>query len=176
MTDITEIEKQILEDRVIFFTGDFDEENCDILIKKLLYLQNKDIKTITIYLDSYGGYVTDFFKVYDILNTIKCNVNIIATGKASSAGGLLLLSGTKRYAHKHTAIMLHELSGSSGYSKLSEQKLSIEHNIKLQQQMNEIILNKTKLTKKDLIDYKFKDIYFTAEEALKVGIIDEIIE
>ena len=175
MIDLKNIEEQILNDRVIFFTGEFNEENCDSVLKQLFFLDKKSKEDITIYLDSYGGYVTDFFKLYDVMNTLRSKINIIATGKAMSAGSMLLITGFKRYAYEHTEIMIHELSSSISYSKISSQQLIIKQNKRVQEQLDNVIIRNTKITKKDLDKFKFKDIYLTSQQALTLGIIDEIL-
>lgn len=174
MVDIKAIEKEILEDRVIFLTGEFDEENCDSVMKQLLYLESKGKKDITLYIDSYGGYVTDFFKVHDIIKSLRSKVHTVVTGKAMSAGSYLLVSGNKRFAYKHSSIMIHELSSNPGYSKVSAQTMSVDYNKKVQAQLDAIIIDNTKITSKDLETWNFKDVYLTADEALKLGVIDGI--
>lgn len=170
-----DIEKEMFEKRVIFLTGDFDETHCSDLVKQILYLENSSTDDITIYLDSYGGEVYSFLNVTNIIINSKCKFNIIAMGKAMSAGAQLLVMGTKRYAYINTQILIHELAYNNGYLKLSEHDIAITANKRLQQLLDDMLIKYTKLKKKDVQSFKFKDIYLNANQALEFGIIDEII-
>lgn len=173
--DVPTIEKDMFEKRIVFMEGDFDEKECTNLCKKLLYLINKDNKSdITIYIDSYGGSVLSFLQIYNIVDNFKGKINTIVMGKAMSAGAMLLMCGTgTRSAFKYSQIMVHELAYETGYKKLHDHEVSIQQSIKLQKILNNIICKHTKIKSKDLHKYK-EDIYYSADEAKQLGIIDKI--
>jgi ATP-dependent Clp protease protease subunit len=167
---------EFAKDRTIFMEGSFDEEKCQLLTKQLLYLYGQDKKSdIVLYIDSYGGDVCSFLQIYNLIESFKCNVHTIASGKAMSAGAYLLLSGTKgkRFAYKHSQIMLHELAYSERYNKLHEQKSRFEYAAKLMEVLYKITKSRTKI--KNVEEYLKDDRFISSEEALSLGIIDEII-
>lgn len=173
-----DIDEEMIKDNTIFMSGEFNEKNTDLLVKKLLYLNSKDCKKeIILYVDSYGGGVYEFFKVYNIINSLKMDVSTIALGKAMSAGADLLLCGTKgkRYAYEYTQILIHELSYGLGYSKLNQHENELKHSIRLEKILDEIMIKNTKLKKEDLRKMRKDDNYLSAEQALKFGIIDKIL-
>lgn len=168
-----------LKNRVVFMEKEFNEEHCSLLTKQLLHLYSQDTtKDIIIYIDSFGGSVLSFLQVYNVIKTFKCKVHTIVMGKAMSAGALLLISGTKgyRFAYKHSQIMLHELSSGAPPSKLHDLQTDFKYTIHLQNILNDIIIENTKISKKDVTNLLKDDIYLTAEKAKKLGIIDNIIE
>ena len=131
---------------------------------------------IKIYIDSYGGSVYQILGLISIIDTSKTQIHTIATGVAMSAGMMLLISGHKRFAHQNSTILYHQLSADS-WGKLEGMKDDIKEYKRLQKLLEEILLNKTKLTKKKLkeINKLKKDWYISAQESLELKIIDEII-
>lgn len=178
MVDIN-LDSEFMKDRVLFMHGDFNEENCSKFIKEFLSLMRKDKKKdIITYIDSYGGEIHSFIQIYNVISSFKGNVHSIVTGKTMSAGAYLLLSGTKgfRFAYKYSTIMLHEISSYSGYDKLHNHEEDLKESKRLQEILYEIVLKHTKIKKRDIEQLLQKDSYFTAKQALKLGIIDRIIK
>jgi len=163
------LNEKLLNQRKVFISGDFTEKSIENVIKQLIYLDS--CESITLYVDSYGGSTYAFLKIYNVIKGLKSKVNIIATGKVMSAGALLLMIGNHRSAYKYTQIMIHEISYSLAYDKMHVNDIDIKHNKYIQKILDKIITEHTKLKG----DFK-EDTYFTAQEALQYGIIDEIID
>ena len=91
-----DIYSRLLEDRIIFLTGEIDDNVADLVVAQLIYLEGKDsTKDISLYINSPGGSVSAGFAIYDTMNYIKCDVSTICIGMAASMGAFLLSSGAK---------------------------------------------------------------------------------
>ena len=106
-----DIYSRLLEDRVIFLTGEINDAVADTVVAQLIFLEAKDPnKDICLYINSPGGSVTAGLAIYDTMNYIKCDVSTICIGLAASMGAFLLSSGAKgkRYALQNSEIMIHQ--------------------------------------------------------------------
>lgn len=141
--------------------------------------ENKICRDILVYIDSYGGDLSKFLGLHDIMhNILYSDVATICTSWATSAAGLLLLSGTKgkRFCTPNATIMLHSSTGETR-GNIKEVDNYVENMWKREEKrMVDIILKRTKITKKQLKDIMSKDTWLSAEECLKLGIIDHIIK
>ena len=172
-----DIYSRLLEDRVIFLTGEINDAVADAIVAQLLFLENKDAnKDICLYINSPGGSVTAGMAIYDTMNYIKCDVSTICIGLAASMGAFLLSSGAtgKRYALPNSEIMIHQpLGGAQGQA--SDIKIQADHIIKTKHRLNSILaLNSGKpyeVVEKDTD----RDNYLSAEEAKEYGLIDQVI-
>ena len=168
--------EKLQNERMVFMEGEFNEENCHMLSKRLIYLYNEDQNSdIILYIDSFGGSVTSFLQIYNLINSFKCSVHTVAMGKAMSGGAFLLLSGSKgkRFAYNHTQIMLHELAFGAHYNKLHDQENRFEYSKSLMKVLYEITSKRTKIKKVE--EFLKKDQFMSAKEAMKLGLIDKII-
>ncbi len=105
-----DIYSRLLEDRIIFLTGEIDDTVADLIVAQLIYLEGRDsTKDISLYINSPGGSVSAGFAIYDTMNYIKCDVSTICIGMAASMGAFLLSSGAKgkRFALPNAKIMIH---------------------------------------------------------------------
>ena len=113
-----DIYSRLLEDRIIFLTGEIDDNTANIVIAQLIYLEGKNPdKDIFFYINSPGGSVSAGMAIYDTMKYIKCDVSTICIGLAASMGAFLLSSGTKgkRFALPNSEIMIHQpLGGAQG--------------------------------------------------------------
>jgi ATP-dependent Clp protease protease subunit len=148
-------------------------------LKKLYSVYNLEYKPdpIKIFLDSYGGQVYQCFGLLSVIERSKTPIHTIVTGCAMSCGFMILISGHKRFAHKLSTPLYHQVSsGVIGTVKEIEYKL--EESKRLQAQLEDIVKDKTKITKKklrEIFDLQ-KDWYMDAEEAKDLGVIDEILD
>ena len=133
-------------------------------------------KPIEIYIDSYGGHVYQCLGLLSIIQKSEVPIHTIVTGCAMSAGFLIAITGHKRFGHERSTFMYHQVSSGMG-GKLKEMEEEVIEVKRLQRILEEHTLAKTKLSEKDLEKcYKEKnDWYFSSKQALKHGIIDEII-
>ena len=173
-----DIYSRLLEDRIIFLTGEINDVTADIVIAQLIYLEGKDPeKDISLYINSPGGSVTSGMAIYDTMNYIKCDVSTICVGMAASMGAFLLSSGAKgkRFSLPNSEIMIHQpLGGAQGQA--SDIKIQADHIMKIKDRINKILAaNKNQPLKKIEKDVD-RDNYMSAEEALKYGLIDRIFD
>lgn len=173
-----DIYSRLLEERIIFITGEINDATADIVVAQLIYLEGKDAdKPINIYINSPGGSVTAGLAIYDTMNYIKCDVSTICIGLAASMGAFLLSSGTKgmRYALPNAEIMIHQpLGGASGQA--SDVAIHAEHIIKTKEKLNRILAKNSGKDYETVVKDTDRDNFLSAEEALAYGLIDEIYE
>ncbi len=173
-----DIYSRLLEDRIIFLTGEINDLSADIVIAQLIYLEGKDPeKDISLYINSPGGSVTSGMAIYDTMNYIKCDVSTICVGMAASMGAFLLSSGAKgkRFSLPNSEIMIHQpLGGAQGQA--SDIKIQADHIMKIKDRMNRILAANTSQLLKKIEKDVDRDNYMTAEEALKYGLIDKIFD
>ena len=173
-----DIYSRLLEDRIVFLTGEIDDLTADIVIAQLIYLEGKDPeKDISLYINSLGGSVTAGMGIYDTMNYIKCDVSTICVGMAASMGAFLLSSGAKgkRYTLPNSEIMIHQpLGGAQGQA--SDIAIQAEHIIKIKQRMNRILAANTSQPLEKIEKDVDRDFYMNAEEALAYGLVDKIFD
>ena len=171
-----DIYSKLLEERIVFITGEINDALADTVVAQLLYLEAKDAtKDIDVYINSPGGSVTAGLAIYDTMNFIKCGVSTICIGMAASMAAFLLSSGEKgkRFALPSSEIMIHQpLGGAQGQA--SDIKIQAEHILRTKKKLNEILAANTgKLYEQIEIDTD-RDNYLTATEAVEYGLIDKI--
>lgn len=171
-----DIYSKLLEERIIFITGEINDALANTVVAQLLYLEAKDsTKDIDVYINSPGGSVTAGLAIYDTMNFIKCGVSTICIGMASSMAAFLLSSGEKgkRFALPSSEIMIHQpLGGAQGQA--SDIKIQAEHILSLKKRLNEILAKNTGKPYEQIEIDTDRDNYLTAEEALSYGLIDRI--
>ena len=173
-----DIYSRLLEDRIVFLTGEVNDISADIVIAQLIYLEGKDPeKDISLYINSPGGSVTAGMGIYDTMNYIKCDDSTICVGMAASMGAFLLSSGAKgkRYTLPNSEIMIHQpLGGAQGQA--SDIAIQAEHILKIKKRMNKILSENTSQPLDKIEKDVDRDFYMTAEEALAYGLVDRIFD
>jgi len=171
-----DIYSRLLEDRIIFLTGEINDSVADLVVAQMLYLENKDsTKDISLYINSPGGSVSAGLAIYDTMNYIRCDVQTICIGMAASMGAFLLSSGTKgkRYALQNAEVMIHQpLGGAQGQA--SDIKIQADHILKTRHRLNKILSENTGKPYEVIEKDTDRDNYLSAEEAKKYGLIDEV--
>lgn len=172
-----DIYSRLLKDRIIFIGEQIDEHLASLVVAQLLFLEAEDPeKDICIYINSPGGSVTAGMAIYDTMQYIKPDVSTICIGMAASMGAFLLAAGAKgkRRALPNGEILIHQpLGGARGQA--TEVAIHAEQLIKTREKMNKILAERTGQTVEQIALDTERDHYMTAEEALKYGLIDEII-
>lgn len=167
---------RLLTDRIIFITGEINDNTSNIVISELLYLDSLSNEDISIYINSPGGSVTAGLAIYDTMNYIKSDVKTIVVGMAASMAAFLLACGKKgkRYALTNSEIMIHQpLGGVSGQA--TDIKIAAERILKMKDKLNKILSEKTGQSLRKITKDTDRDNYMNAIEAKKYGLIDEII-
>ena len=174
---VYDLYSRLLEDRIIFITNEINDNNANIIISELLYLDSISHEDIYIYINSPGGSITSGMAIYDTMNYIKSDCNTICIGIAASMASILLSSGTKgkRYILPNSEVMIHQpLGGTTGQA--TEIKIHAERILKLKDKLNKILSKNTKTNIKKIEQDTERDFFMNAEEALKYGLVDKIIK
>ncbi len=175
-----DIFSRLLKDRIIFLAEDVNSTSASLVVAQLLFLESEDPdKEISFYINRPGGSITDGMAIVDTMNYIKCPVSTICIGLAASMGSVLLASGAKgkRYATPNSEILIHQPLISGGLSgQTTEIKIHADHMVKTREKLNKLLSEKTGQTLEQIEKDTERDHYMTAEEALKYGLIDEIID
>lgn len=174
-----DIYSRLLKDRIIFLTGEINDEVANLVVAEMLFLEAQDSsKDIQLYINSPGGSVTAGMAIYDTMQYIKCDVSTICVGLAASMGSFLLMAGTKgkRFCLPHSEILIHQplISGGLG-GQATEIKIHADHLLRTRERMNRIMSERTGQTYEQICIDTERDNYMTAEEAKAYGLIDEII-
>lgn len=173
-----DIYSRLLEDRIIFISGEITDETANLAVAQLIYLEGKDSdKDIMMYINSVGGSVTAGMAIYDTMNYIKCDVSTICVGLAASMGAVLLSAGTKgkRYALPNSEIMIHQpLGGFQGQA--SDIQIHAENILKTKKRLNKILASNCDKSLEQVEQDTDRDNFMSAKEALEYGIIDKIYD
>ena len=194
--EIKEIESK---ERTITIFNDVDESSMSSAVEKVFQINQSDeewirnlhnimnvsgvkcdstieMPHIQLLLSTYGGDVYDGLSLYDAIKNSKTCVDITCFGKIMSMGVIILLASKNRKAYRNTTFMIHEIS-SGAIGKLADLEESVDEAKRLNKVLFDIIEKETRITKAQLeeIYNKKQDWFFTAEEALKLGLITEII-
>ncbi|MFD0048611.1 ATP-dependent Clp endopeptidase proteolytic subunit ClpP [Actinomycetes bacterium NPDC127524] len=173
-----DIYSRLLKDRIIMIGEEITDHLANSVVAQLLFLAaDAPDKDITIFINSPGGSTSAGFAIYDTMQYIKPDIRTICTGMAASFGAMFLLAGTKgkRCALPNSEIMIHQpLGGVKGQA--TEIEISANRILKLKKHINKIISERTGQPEEKVAHDTDRDYFMTAEEAVKYGIIDEIIK
>ena len=171
-----DIYSRLLEDRIIFLTGEINDQVADAIVAQLIYLEGKDPdKDISLYINSPGGSVSAGLAIYDTMNYIRSDVSTICIGLAASMAAFLLSSGAKgkRYALANSEVMIHQpLGGAQGQA--SDIKIMADHILKTKRTLNEILAKNSGKPYEIVERDTDRDNYLSAEEAKEYGLVDQI--
>lgn len=171
-----DIYSHLLNNRVIFLSGEINDNSANLIISELLYLDNISNEDISLYINSPGGSVSAGLSIFDTINYIKSDVKTICVGIAASMAAIILASGKKgkRCSLKNSEVMIHQpLGGVEGQA--TEIKIVAEHIIKTKNKLNKILASITGKNIQDIEKDTDRDYYLSSEDAKKYGLIDEII-
>ncbi len=173
-----DIYSRLLKDRIIFLGSEIIDDVANSIVAQLLFLESEDPdKDINLYINSPGGSVTAGLAIYDTMQYIKPQVSTICVGLAASMGAILLAGGAKgkRLALPNAEVMIHQpLGGARGQA--SDIEIQAKNIIKTKERMNRILASHTGQDYETIARDTDRDNYMTADEALKYGLIDKIIE
>lgn len=174
-----DIFSRLLEERIIFLADQVTDDLSSIVMAELLLLEAEDPKKdITLYINSPGGSISAGMAIYDTMRYIKCDVQTICMGMAASMGAFLLAGGTKgkRFALPNSEILIHQplMNGLGGQA--TEIEIAANQIIKTKKKMNEMLAEFTGQDYETMVKATDRDNWMTAEEALKFGLIDKVID
>ncbi len=173
-----DIFSRLLKDRIIFLSGEIDDNTANLVVAQLLFLEAEDPdKDINLYINSPGGSITAGMAIFDTMEYIKPDVSTICVGMAASMGAFLLAAGEKgkRYALPNAEVMIHQpLGGARGQA--SDIKIQADRIIKMRKQLNTILSEKTGKPYKQIEKDTDRDNFMSAEEAVEYGLIDKVFK
>ncbi|GFZ82185.1 ATP-dependent Clp protease proteolytic subunit [Paenibacillus marchantiophytorum] len=172
-----DIYSRLLQDRIIFLTGEINDETANMVIAQLLFLDASDTeKDISLYINSQGGSITAGLAIYDTMQFIKADVSTLCVGIAASMGAFLLASGAKRkrFSLPNSEIMIHQpLGGARGQA--SDIEISARRILRLRNQINQILALQTKQAVEQVELDTNRERFMDPIEAKNYGLIDDIL-
>mgnify|MGYP001483784623 CR=1 FL=1 len=173
-----DIYSRLLKERIIFLTGPIDDNVASLICAQILFLESENPKKeISFYINSPGGIVWSGLAIYDTMQYVSSKIMTICVGQAASAGSLLLMAGEKdmRFSLPNSRIMVHQPSG--GYQgQVTDIEIQTNEIKKTKQRLNEIYAKHTGKKITEVSEVMERDKYFSAEEAIKFGLIDKIVK
>lgn len=172
-----DIFSRLLFDRILYFTGEVNQDTCDTMNAELLYLDSVDNRDINLYINSPGGSVVDGLSVIDTMNFIKSDVSTTCMGMAASMGSVLLSNGSKgkRFVLPHSRVMIHSVaSGFQGHT--ADVRIEMEQTERCQKDVYQILADNTGHTFEEMEKLCDRDNWFIGDEAVNnLHIADKVI-
>ncbi len=173
-----DIFSRLLNERIIFLGTPIEDQVANLVVAQLLHLESQDPdKDISIYINSPGGSVYSGLAIYDTMKFVKPDIATMCVGVAMSMGSLLLAGGTKgkRAALPNSRILIHQPSaGFEGQS--TDIEIHAREILNVRERLDEIYAETTGLSKEQVREDMERDRFFTAEQALKYGLIDRVLD
>ena len=172
-----DIYSRLLKDRIIFVTGEIEDQMADLIIAQLLFLESEDPdKDIHLYINSPGDSVSAGLAIYDTMQYIRPDVSTICVGMAASMASVLLAAGSrgKRFALPHSRVMIHQpLGGAQGQA--SDIEIHAREILRIREEMNQILARHTGQSPEKIQADTERDHFMTAAEAKAYGLVDEVV-
>ena len=173
-----DIYSRLLKERIVFVGTPIDDDVANLIIAQLLFLDGEDPgKEVSMYINSPGGVVSAGLAIYDTMQFLKAPVTSICVGQAASMAAVLLAAGAKgkRYALPNSRVLIHQpMGGVQGQA--TDIDIHAKEILKLRVRLNKILAAHTGQPLKKIEKDTDRDFYMSSEEALKYGIIDEVIQ
>ena len=173
-----DIYSRLLKERIIFLTGQINDNVASLVTAQLLFLEAEDPKKeIYLYVNSPGGLVTAGLGIYDTMQYVKPDISTLCIGQAASMGSFLLAAGTKgkRFSLPNSRIMVHQPS--AGFQgQATDIQIHAKEILSLKERLNKIYSKHTGKSVNEISDALERDNFMTAEEAKKFGLIDSVVE
>ncbi len=172
-----DIYSRLLKERVIFIVGQIEDHMANLVVAQLLFLESENPdKDISIYINSPGGSVTAGLAIYDTMQFVKSDISTLCIGQAASMGAVLLAAGAKgkRVSLPLSRVMIHQPLG--GYQgQASDIEIHAKEILKTREQLNQLLAKHTGQSIETIDNDTERDNFMGAEEAVKYGIIDEVL-
>jgi ATP-dependent Clp protease protease subunit len=167
---------RLLMDRILWVAGPVNDRMSTVVQAQLMFLDNVDVRDITMHIDTPGGSVKSGLSMVDTMNYISSDIVTINTGMAASMGSILLGSGTKgkRFSLKYSRVMLHQVSTSAS-GNIQDIEISIAEGKKYNDLLFGLLGEYTDKTPEQVMEDASRDLWLNSQEALDYGIIDGVI-
>ena len=173
-----DIYSRLLKERIIFLTGQINDNVASLVTAQLLFLEAEDPKKeIYLYINSPGGLVTAGLGIYDTMQYIKPDISTLCIGQAASMGSFLLAAGTKgkRFSLPNSRIMVHQPS--AGFQgQATDIEIHANEVLSLKKRLNEIYSKHTGKSVDEIKSALERDNFMTADTAASFGLIDKVVE
>lgn len=172
-----DIYSRLLRDRIVFVSGEVEDQMANLIVAQLLYLESVDAeKDISLYINSPGGVVTAGLAIRDTMNFIKPDVSTLCIGQAASMGAMLLAAGAKgkRIALTNARIMIHQPSGGSR-GQATDIEIQAREILRLKSMLNRMLSEDTGKSIKDIERAMDRDNFMSSSEAQTFGLIDQVV-
>ena len=173
-----DIYSRLLKERIIFLTGQINDNVASLVTAQLLFLEAEDPKKeIYLYINSPGGLVTAGLGIYDTMQYVKPDISTLCIGQAASMGSFLLAAGTKgkRFSLPNSRVMVHQPS--AGFQgQVTDIEIHANEVLSLKNRLNEIYSKHTGKSVDEVKSALERDNFMTAEAAKNFGLIDEVVE
>jgi len=173
-----DIYSRLLKERIIFLTGQINDNVASLVTAQLLFLEAEDPKKeIFLYINSPGGLVTAGLGIYDTMQYVKPDISTLCIGQAASMGSFLLAAGTngKRFSLPNSRIMVHQPS--AGFQgQVTDIEIHANEVLSLKKRLNEIYSKHTGKSVEEIKSALERDNFMTADIAKSFGLIDEVVE
>ncbi len=173
-----DIYSRLLKERIIFLTGQINDNVASLVTAQLLFLEAEDPKKeIYLYINSPGGLVTAGLGIYDTMQYVKPDISTLCIGQAASMGSFLLAAGTKgkRFSLPNSRIMVHQPS--AGFQgQATDIEIHANEVLSLKKRLNEIYSKHTGKSVEEIKSALERDNFMTADIAQSFGLIDEVVE
>lgn len=168
---------ELANSRVLFLDDQVTQESASALIKWLLYLDDKNPnEPITLMISSPGGEVYAGLALCDMMASLECTVKTIAVGMVASIATVILACGDERAAYPHAHIMLHQPMSGMRLSQQSDIEITARHLSNMRSLLEEILSEHGNRSAAEFHELSERDLWCTAQEALDLGLIDEIFD
>lgn len=167
---------RLIQDRIIFLSGQVDNLSMDTMIAQMLYLNSVDNRDISLYINSPGGDVLAGLSLIDTMNFINSDVSTICLGMAASMGAVLLSCGAKgkRFVLPHSRVMVHQVS-SGTHGVLKDMEIELEQTRRCKQDLYKILAENTGKTFEEIEHDCDRNYWLIGEEAVNYGIADSVL-
>ena len=173
-----DIYSRLLKERIIFLTGQINDNVASLITAQLLFLEAEDPKKeIYLYINSPGGLVTAGLGVYDTMQYVKPDISTLCIGQAASMGSFLLAAGAKgkRFSLPNSRIMVHQPS--AGFQgQATDIEIHAKEVLSLKKRLNEIYSKHTAKSVEEIKSALERDNFMTSDLAKSFGLIDEVVE
>jgi ATP-dependent Clp protease protease subunit len=172
-----DIFSRLMMDRILWVAGPVNDQMSTVVQAQLMFLDSVENKDITMHIDSPGGSVKSGLSMVDVMEYIKSDIATVNTGMAASMGSILLGAGTrgKRYSLRFSKVMLHQSSGGFG-GNIQDAKIDFQEWEKVNKILFDLLGSYCDKTPEQVMEDATRDFWMDSEEAVKYGIIDEIIK
>ena len=173
-----DIFSRLLRERIIFVTGEVEDNMASVITAQLLFLESDNPKKdIWMYIHSPGGVVTAGMALQDTMQYIRPKVGTVCIGQAASMGSFLLAAGEPgmRVALTNARIMVHQPSGGAR-GMASDIQIQANEILRIRKRMNDLYAKYTGQPLKDIEKAMDRDTFLEADEAKAFGLIDDVYD